>query len=538
MKNKIYIKDWLELKPYKEQTETDSYYLKICNIVKKAITTNKQSHILMEYLDNSEINILSCFLTSYFEDIISETNIWNSFVKIHWRLYKKQLPFYSLDEYYEDEINFQDICFLIWYFLNTIQEEKFISPFNKFILEIAAEIIFIFEDEWDYAPENEFLKLFYWIDENEEDFYIARNLIDTILFKTYLFYPDAFLKLKEFQLKIIEKNKDDENVIMFLNDNRDNTLHTIHTRLLSLKGKEWASEILGKNHPLSKEFLNMPPKILGLFLYKGQDDYNIFIEHIASGKKFELTKKSFERSDILTEDYPILYIGIAKWKNEWWFSGVYFHQSFDPDIILNEKNSIQSRMAVDFLDYKSINPDKTLEMQLKAFKNFNNGSQIAFIASDKIENFFQKYIEYFNNSLNLSSKEIKAAKQRAKKEGFFNTGKKSLNFPEISKSGLVFFNPKSGIETAFSVNSAFPLSNNPFFNIDESENAVMFLLLSEEMSAELAYYCINNCKSDLPFFNDGIGKAYLEDIDFLLRFWKRKNYFSKPSITFTGTETN
>ena len=538
MKNKIYIKDWLELKPYKEQTETDSYYLKICNIVKKAITTNKQSHILMEYLDNSEINILSCFLTSYFEDIISETNIWNSFVKIHWRLYKKQLPFYSLDEYYEDEINFQDICFLIWYFLNTIQEEKFISPFNKFILEIAAEIIFIFEDEWDYAPENEFLKLFYWIDENEEDFYIARNLIDTILFKTYLFYPDAFLKLKEFQLKIIEKNKDDENVIMFLNDNRDNTLHTIHTRLLSLKGKEWASEILGKNHPLSKEFLNMPPKILGLFLYKGQDDYNIFIEHIASGKKFELTKKSFERSDILTEDYPILYIGIAKWKNEWWFSGVYFHQSFDPDIILNEKNSIQSRRAVDFLDYKSINPDKTLEMQLKAFKNFNNGSQIAFIASDKIENFFQKYIEYFNNSLNLSSKEIKAAKQRAKKEGFFNTGKKSLNFPEISKSGLVFFNPKSGIETAFSVNSAFPLSNNPFFNIDESENAVMFLLLSEEMSAELAYYCINNCKSDLPFFNDGIGKAYLEDIDFLLRFWKRKNYFSKPSITFTGTETN
>jgi len=37
MENRIYIKDWLELKPYEKQTLTDSYYLKICNDVKKAI---------------------------------------------------------------------------------------------------------------------------------------------------------------------------------------------------------------------------------------------------------------------------------------------------------------------------------------------------------------------------------------------------------------------------------------------------------------------------------------------------------------------
>lgn len=196
MNKRIYIKDWLKLKPYDKQAITDAYYLDVCNDVKKLITTNKQALILQMYLDKNDINTLCCFLTSYFEDIISETNIWNSFINSHKQLYNKQIPFYSLDNYYEEEINPQDISFLIWYFLNTIQEEKFIAPFNLFIVETAQIIMDIFDKEWEYAPKNKPLKSFYQIDENEEDYYIARNLIDTVLFKTYLFYPDSAVDRK------------------------------------------------------------------------------------------------------------------------------------------------------------------------------------------------------------------------------------------------------------------------------------------------------------------------------------------------------
>ena len=41
MDKKIVIKDWLELKPYEKQTITDSYYLKICNEVKRVFATNR-----------------------------------------------------------------------------------------------------------------------------------------------------------------------------------------------------------------------------------------------------------------------------------------------------------------------------------------------------------------------------------------------------------------------------------------------------------------------------------------------------------------
>lgn len=534
MNKRIYIKQWLELKPYEKQTATDTYYLKLSNNVKKVITTIKQSIVLQRYIDKENIDILSCFLTSYFEDLISETNIWNAFVKTHQQLYKKYLPFYILDEYYEKEINPQDISFLIWYFLNTLQEDVFITPFSNFIKETAEKVFDVFDNAWDNAPENRYLKSIYRIDTNEEDFYVARNLIDTILFKTYLFYPDTLSKLRKQELAIIEDIKDDENILSFLNENRDRTLHTTHTRLLSLKGKEWASQILGNNHPLSKDFSDLSQKISGFFLYKGQDNYNIFIEHIASSKEFELTKKSFDHSDTLNEIDTILYMGIIRWKNEWWFSGIFFKQPFSADLILDEKNSIESRMTVNFLDHRRNETEETLNMQFNAFKEFNEGKQIAFIKSEKIDNFVKAYIEYFNNSLGISDKEKEEAIERARKEGFFVTEKDPTNYAEASDTGLVFFNPKSGIEIALSVNSAFPLPNNPFFNIEDSENDFMFLLVSDQMSKELALYCIDNCKRNLPFFNDVNGKIYLRDIDFLLRFWKKNNYFSKPAITFTG----
>ena len=62
------------------------------------------------FLDKEQINLLSCFLASYFEDLILEP-IYGTLLRMHHRLYGKQLPFYDLDEYYEEEINAQDISF-------------------------------------------------------------------------------------------------------------------------------------------------------------------------------------------------------------------------------------------------------------------------------------------------------------------------------------------------------------------------------------------------------------------------------------------
>ena len=423
-----------------------------------------------------------------------------------------------------------------WYFVNAIQQEKFIAPFNDFIIETAKKIIVLFDKEWEYAPENENLKSFYTIDEKEEDFYVARNMIDAILFKSYLFYPDTLLKLKKDEVEIIEEREEYENLMMVLNENRDATLHKKHTRLLSLTGKEWAAEIIGSKHPLYSEFLNISQKIRGYFFYKGQDQTDVFLEHIASGKKFKLTKKSFDYSDSLKEIDTIIFMGIAKWKDEWWFSGIQFQSPFNADLVLEEKNSIERRMAVNFLDDKRKESQEILEKQLMAFSNFNNGSLIAFMPSDEIDEFFRAYIEFYNNSLNLSDKDIKESIERSRKDGFFGDENEPKNYSEVFETGLVFFNPKCGGEIALDINSAFPMPNNPYFEEALSDDHILQLLMDASISAELAMFCINNCKTALSFFNAGVGKMYLDDIDFLLRFWKKDNYHVKPSISFIGSQ--
>ena len=540
MKKRIFIKDWLELKPYEKQTSTDSYYLKVCNEVNNAFHKEIPSFMYNTFLDESQLRYLICFLTSYFEDIISGTNIWNTFVKLHQRRYKKPLPLYDPDEYYyEDEINQEDLYFLTWYFLNTIQEEKFIPPYNEFIL-LAAEVAFdVFEEAWEVAPENNTLRSYYQIDKNEDDYYAARNLIDTILFKTYLFHPDTFQRFDTQVEEIIDKNKHDrEDIILALmNESRDNLVHKACTALLGMKGKEWAAEILGSDHPLYRHYLDMSPKINGLFLYKGQDDQDISIEHIASGKKFQVTKRSFEYADSLKEVDTILYMGITQWKNEWWFSGVFFQEPFNADLILKEKNSMESRMAVSFLDHSKKVTKEALKIQFRAFLDINNGSQIAFMLKKNLNDFFRRYTTRYNDSLNLSEKERKASRERARKEGFSATSEVpiDIHLPEdAEKTVLVFFNPKSGVEIAYGVNNAFPLPNNPFFDADHSREDIMFLLSSEEISTELTMFCIDHCKDDLDFFQAGFGELLLEDLDFMLRFWKKEHYFSKPTISFIG----
>jgi hypothetical protein len=532
MINKIYINQWLALKPYNTQTLTDTYYLKLSNDI-KTVLINSDSFVLISHLAENEIDILSCFLTSYFEDIISQIDIWNTFINCHTKLYNKKLPFFNTDEYYENEINEQDISFLVWYFLNTIQDKKYLKPSSIHVKNIAQEVTMLFDEKYEYAPENKHLKSFYAIDNNETDYYVVRNFIDDILFNTYLFYPDTALKLQREMEKLINEN--DTHLSMYLRDVRDSSVHKNHTRLLSLKGNEWAAEILGSEHPVSADLLCMSQKINGFFLYKGQNQQDIFLEHIASGKKFDLTKKSFDHYHDLKKIDEIVFMGIVQWKNEWWFSGIQFQTKYNANIVLDEKNSIESRMAVNFLSEKDEDSLTILQKQKEAFLSFNNGSPIAFLPSTDLHRFFIDYIAFYNKSLNLSHDEKEQAEKRAKKEGYFgNKSYEEPNFAENYETGLVFFNPKSGGEVALGVNSAFPFKTNPFFVAEDSENDIMQLLISDDLSAELAMYCIDNFKNVVPFFKEGEGKKYIEDIDFLLRFWKTEKYHSNPSITFVG----
>ncbi|MGC9342282.1 MAG: DUF3843 family protein [Bacteroidales bacterium] len=338
--------------------------------------------------------------------------------------------------------------------------------------------------------------------------------------------------MSERELEISQKVEDEEHLLNYLQDIRDNSLHNSYTCLLALKGKEWASGLIGDHHPLSQDFRNMSQKIQAFFLYKGQDENNIFFEHIATSKEFKLTKKSFDHGEVLTKIDTIVSIGLVNWRGEWWFSGVYFQKEYNPELINTEKNSMQSRMIVDKLEERKSRSEQLLEEYFKVFKELTNGRQVVFFEADKIEPFILEYLR----TLNKYRKDL-AIKSGKKKKS--DLGKKELEpkadiprFSEISDTGLIFFNPRSGLEVAMGVNSAFPTEDNPFFNSSESKEDILNLIFDDSFSPELVKYCFDHFKSDLSFFESVEGKFYLENPDFLFRFLKRSRYYSQPEISF------
>ncbi|WP_345190745.1 DUF3843 family protein [Algibacter agarivorans] len=535
MKSKIYIKHWLAVKPQNYSGKTDLYYLKVANKINTNFIPSSE-FMLSQFIEKEDIFLLCCFITSYFEDIISQTNIWRSFKLMHNKLYSKKLPFYSIDEDYEDdEINFEDVAFLTWYFLNTIQQEKFINPYNDFIFDIATTSMQVLEEEYEYAPENNTLKNLYNFENIAGDFYNSRAFIQFVFFESYLFFPDVKQGFNNDILDALEDTKaDEDNPNLLMSYVREITEHFTFNKnssLLALKAKDWTKELLGESHNSYDDISSISEKISGLFLYKKQNTTSVSLEHIASGMSFEMTKKSFEHYDDLEED-EILYIGLVKYKNEWWFSGNFSAQDFDADLILDQKNSADARSQVNFLHDQS-EIQNILVKQEKAFLEFNNQSPIAYMNSKHVEGFSNSFMDYYNDSLSLSAKEQKEAKQRAKNDGYFGADNPFEDFNLEDDQAIVFFNPKKGIEIYFDVINAFPDENNPFFE-HESDDDIMHLLISPLYSTEFVYYFINTFKDTLLFFKKEPYKTYLEDIDFLLRFWKKDLYFPQSTLVLTG----
>jgi hypothetical protein len=454
----------------------------LSNDLLKVLLKKKGRFGLQLYLEKEEFVILSCFLASYFEDIVSETNIWKTFISLNKEKYGKFLPFYNLVEYTEGNINHQDISFLIWYFISTINKDLLLSPEQTLINEKVHTITKIFNNAFKKAPINKYLRTFYKIDENEDNYQKARLLIDNIILQSYLFYPDAKIHFDKIVSNYLEKKKDkddffssEESIANFLNQERDDLINTYHTKLLSLKGKEWAAELIGKEHKLYESFINISAKISGYFLYKGQDEKNIIIEHISTGEIFNLTKKSITFADELIDNDGLLYLGIVKWQDEWWFSGIYFNVPYNSEIVENDRKNVKGNSLFRKLyDYEEQDKDM-LDIMFSAFLEFNNGSQAVFLTPKETIEFYNDYIKYYNDKL---AKEIPNDKKEIAELKYKDLENKNINH-NISidefDSGLVFFNPKIGIELVYDINSAFPLPENKFYYEEEEEDDLVKL---------------------------------------------------------------
>lgn len=514
-KKRILLEDWQDLKPYQKTSKSDLYYLQICNELNDKIY-EKNFHLpLRDFIREEGISLFCIFLTSYLEDIISGSEVWNSFIKKHNELYGKPLPFYDTkDNYVEGEVNIQDVKFLTWYFINSVNKNVLLNPQDAFVQDFAENIVGILETEYEYAPENDLLRETYQL-QNPQDYYSVRRLLDNILTKTYLFTPDTGFAILRQEAEIIQSGR---RVETLLNDNRDHFIHETKTALLALSAKEWAVMILGDN-PLAQDIQAMSPRVQGSFLLLGQDEKFLNVEHIATGKAFNLLKSSFPKHKDLKEK-SIIFMGMVEWQGEWWFSGVSIASDYNEEVIAKEKENPMSKESLSFLEDQSL-VNQALKEHHEAFLQYNKGLPIAFLRREEVDPFVDGYFKFYNEGKDLSPEDKEKLVKKCKPKAI-----KSEERPETIM--VLFHNEKSGFEVYSNVESAFHIKQNPYLDKEKSDQDFYQIFLANFYTREFVEYCISTSRKHLAFFKNGYSD---EEIDFLTRYFKPLVYHTKAALT-------
>lgn len=281
MKNiKIFPKDWLQLHPYKQSTPVDSYYTGIANRIYDIMIQTE----LANSFEGEETKQISIRLAAYFEDVISNLGIWRAFITTYKELYDKYVPFYTPDDhYYDDEVNREDVRFLLWHFTQQyhgFRKGTFVNPDNPANEETARRVYQLFCDEWTVAPENEKMALLFAPETRYENQETYEPLLFWFHYNSYLL-TDSSKELTEQTQILWNANKNDsEKLNTLVMDLHQKLAYVSKTVLLALTSPQWLARILPENHPdiaFVREIANSSlAQIPEEVQKKNQDEYEKF----------------------------------------------------------------------------------------------------------------------------------------------------------------------------------------------------------------------------------------------------------------------
>ena len=462
---KIYPKKWLELHPYKQTNSVDQYYVGIANEIHKRLYS---STIADAFEEEENIRYTSLCLAAWFEDVISQTGIWQAFTAECRKRYGAYLPFYPIKgDYFPDEINLEDIRFLLWHHIQYLcRGISAINPENPGIEQTAQEIYGLLAEEYETAPENERMQEFlYHSAMGEEDFFHYREILDWFHYQCYFNIENVAQCRDE-----AERLQDDEKITPEMAETLIYATRTSLTfkgrrNLLSLTSPEWLA-LIGKAHPEHQLWGKVKARENSCYLLEKEDDRYLYVKDLCSEDEgeFKITKKSLNLSAIRSREAgkSTLICELIYFGNTWWQCGMLLENKYD------------QKMA-EYVDDLTKQKEKTNEKAtFHDFIKASGGKSFVFCQSqEEISDFLLNKMDY-----NL-------------KEG--------LDIPRINteNGAMLMANPHTGLHIQFKLCECIKSPDNPNYNKEEAEkNAIMFIVNPDIIPYQLS--CILQDEGMLP----------------------------------------
>ncbi len=336
MRRKIYPKEWLGLHPYKQTNDVDRYYVDIANRIYDLFRFPREEELF--YTDEKVRRTCLC-LAAWFEDVISQTGIWRTFTAECKRRYGAYLPFYPIkeDAYFPDEINVEDIRFLLWHHLQVANRRgSIINPENPGIKVLAEAIYGLLDEEYETAPENERMRDFLFTrisGRGKEDFFRCRELLDWFHYHCYfnienigqyVDHADELMGSEDLSLEFREDNLYGLYISLMFGGRQDP---------LSLTSPEWLALICGDD--LRQPWSGMRARENCCCLLEGEDDRYLYVRDLCREEEGEIriAKESMDLPVLRRKVGESVYIcELIYFGDAWWQCGMFIENKYGPNI--------------------------------------------------------------------------------------------------------------------------------------------------------------------------------------------------------------
>lgn len=161
----ITIKEWLGANKRTHVLPTDKWYLDFA--IKLLPFCQKSSLFKNEnYRTQTEAAIS---ISQYFQDTISQSGGWKVFSDLFVKRYGTYLPFYiPVDEYIPDEINKEDISFILWTLKSHAPlweeaEYTFFNPYDEALLALSQTAYDMMDKYFEEAPISDEPSSDFWV---------------------------------------------------------------------------------------------------------------------------------------------------------------------------------------------------------------------------------------------------------------------------------------------------------------------------------------------------------------------------------------
>ena len=462
---KIYPQKWLELHPYKQTNSVDQYYVGIANEIHKRLYS---STIADAFEEEENIRYTSLCLAAWFEDVISQTGIWQAFTAECRKRYGAYLPFYPIKgDYFPDEINLEDIRFLLWHHIQYLcRGISAINPENPGIEQTAQEIYGLLAEEYETAPENERMQEFlYHSAMGEEDFFRYREILDWFHYQCYFNIENVAQCRDEAERLLDDEKITPEMAETLIYATRTSLTFKGRRNLLSLTSPEWLA-LIGNAHPEHQLWGKVKARENSCYLLEKEDDEFLYVKDLCSEDEgeFKITKKSLNLSAIRSREAgkSTLICELIYFGNAWWQCGMLLENKYD------------QKMA-EYVDDLTKQKEKTNEKAtFHDFIKASGGKSFVFCQSQ------EEISDFLLNKMGYGLKE-------------------DLDIPRIhtETGAMLMANPHTGLHIQFKLCECIKSPDNPNYNKEEAEkNAIMFIVTPDIIPYQLS--CILQDEGMLP----------------------------------------